>query len=436
MAAKSVSLAYSHRTLSKEWLGERNGELSPRDVTSGSDRKVWWRCKVDPTHEWEASIYNRARLGAGCQMCAGRVATPSTSLRAMHPRIAEEWHAARNGQRTPDTVVPGSCRKVWWKCAADGSHEWQATPASRAKRGSRCPMCSGRIATPTTSLRALYPKLTREWDRARNRDLNPGKLRPGSPRKVWWVCAKDKAHRWQASINNRAMSGKGCPICAGQVVIRKTSLKARHRKIAAEWHESKNGDMRPDEIAPASNRYAWWRCAKNPNHEWRTKIAARTVGGTGCPVCAGRVVSPETSLLALYPDIAAQWHEKKNGKLTPADVMPHSGKRAWWRCSEDPEHVWDAAISTRTLTPGCPICSGRRLSLKTSLHTVNRTLARQWHPTRNAGLTPRDVLPFSRRRAWWRCPKDKTHAWQTTVGQRSKGQGCPVCLGRVATKED
>jgi len=53
--------------LSKEWHPTKNEELTPSDVYSGSNKKVWWKCNNG--HEWEASIANRSKKGRGCYSC-------------------------------------------------------------------------------------------------------------------------------------------------------------------------------------------------------------------------------------------------------------------------------------------------------------------------------------------------------------------------------
>ena len=52
--------------LAKEWNYERNGNLLPSQVTSKSNKKVWWKCKEG--HEWQALINSRNR-GNGCPKC-------------------------------------------------------------------------------------------------------------------------------------------------------------------------------------------------------------------------------------------------------------------------------------------------------------------------------------------------------------------------------
>ena len=56
--------------LLRQWHPLRNGDLSPRQVSPGSHRKVWWRC--DRGHEWQAEVKSRALLGTGCPVCAGK----------------------------------------------------------------------------------------------------------------------------------------------------------------------------------------------------------------------------------------------------------------------------------------------------------------------------------------------------------------------------
>jgi len=52
-----------------EWH-EKN-EKTPKDYTSKSGQRVWWRCKIDPTHEWKASICDRNRKinATNCPLC-------------------------------------------------------------------------------------------------------------------------------------------------------------------------------------------------------------------------------------------------------------------------------------------------------------------------------------------------------------------------------
>lgn len=86
-----------------------------------SKHKAAWICKK--SHRWEAVIMSRTH-GQNCPYCSGKYATSEVNLSITHPSIAAEWHPTKNGNLTPDKVLAGSKKKVWWLCKAN--HCWQA----------------------------------------------------------------------------------------------------------------------------------------------------------------------------------------------------------------------------------------------------------------------------------------------------------------------
>jgi len=63
------SLAKCSPRLIKEWDNEKNGDLTPNDVTNGSDKKVWWICEKG--HSWQAHIYSRTgKKKTNCPECS------------------------------------------------------------------------------------------------------------------------------------------------------------------------------------------------------------------------------------------------------------------------------------------------------------------------------------------------------------------------------
>ncbi len=59
--------------LAQEWHPKKNGNLTPKDVTPNTSKKVRWLCSKNKNHEWDAIIGNRNK-GVGCPYCAGRKA--------------------------------------------------------------------------------------------------------------------------------------------------------------------------------------------------------------------------------------------------------------------------------------------------------------------------------------------------------------------------
>lgn len=204
------------------------------------------------------------------------------------------------------------------------------------------------------------------------------------------------------------------------------NLQIINPRLAQEWHPTKNDDLTPRDITPNSAKKVWWLCKKNKKHEWPATPNDRSTRGNGCPYCSGKAVCDDNCLAKLNPKLAKEWHATKNGNLTPSNVTPNSNKKVWWICGN--KHLWLSAIDKRNKGSGCPYCSGKAVCDDNSLATLNPQLAKEWHPTKNGVLTPRDVTAGSSKKVWWFCKKNHRHdPWKATVSVRRKGAGCPTC---------
>ena len=355
----------------------------------------------------------------------------ANSLGMLQPQLAKEWNYQKNGSLTPEMVYEKSNKKVWWRCPICG-HEWDAVIASRVA-GNGCPEC-GRIkatlsrSTPASpdSLQIANPELCKEWDYDRNGTLTPADVFPFSHRQIWWRCIE--GHQWTATVADRSV-GKGCPYCGGLYPIPgETDLATLFPDIAAEWHPTKNKNLKPSDVLPKSSQKVWWQCKYG--HEWPATVNNRTgKNRTGCPFCSGKQVLPGFNDLATtHPALAREWHPEKNGTLSCRDVTVGSNKKIWWRCSLG--HEWQAVINSRRNGVGCPYCANKKL-LKgfNDLATTHPDIAAQWHPTLNGTLSANDVFAGTAKKIWWRC--EQGHQWTATVNSRTTNRtGCPYCSGQ------
>jgi len=367
-ASVTNSLASRFPEVAAEWHPTKNEDLTPNKVVAGSNKSFWWRCAMASDHEWQAKVTDRIR-GNGCPACSGRIATPATCLRALHPQLADQWHPERNGALTPDNVRPGSNEKVWWQCPKGGDHVWQAMVCNRT-RGRNCPFCAGKKVSITNALASLFPEVASQWHPTKNGAILPDQVVAGSNQQFWWHCPEGPDHEWQAQPCDRTKKNPtGCPFCSGQVVSITNSLTSLFPAVAAQWHPTKNGELTPDKILAGTHKSFWWQCPDCPDHEWQAPVVNRTRAATGCPSCCGLKVAISNSLASLFPDIAAQWHPTKNGNLTPEQVVAGSNKQAWWKCLDGPDHEWQAPPSNRTYSNqfSCPFCIGKRVSVTNSL---------------------------------------------------------------------
>jgi hypothetical protein len=209
-----TDLASQYPEIAKEWHPQKNGSLTPSQVTRASSRSVWWICKKFADHEWKASPKSRTLMESGCPICSGRqILKGFNDLVTTHPQIATQWHPTKNIGRRPTDISKGSNNKVWWVCSDHPDHEWEAVVLSRTFSNSGCPICSGhQTLKGFNDLATTHPELCEQWHPSKNRGLKPDQFSQGSNEKIWWLCPMDSTHEWKAAIHKR-VNGTNCPGC-------------------------------------------------------------------------------------------------------------------------------------------------------------------------------------------------------------------------------
>ncbi len=277
-----------------------------------------------------------------------------------HPEIAKEWLYEKNGDLTPDDVTYGSGRKVWWKC--NKGHEWEAVIKKR-KIGQGCPYCSGKRVTINTCLLTTDPSIAKLFHPNKNGKIKVTNISRGSDKDVWWKC--EKGHEFKRSVANMISLGY-CSKCEKYDKI----FAFQFPKIAKDWNYDKN-NKNPDDYYCNSNIKVWWKC--DNNHELIQRIQVR-IGCEGCYKCKTpkpREIKSGHSLAEKYPKIAKLWHPTKNGDVKPSNVSFGSEKIYWWRCLNNPEHIWERGVGHMGYRSYCPFCDKRKSYSEISIKWLN-----------------------------------------------------------------
>ncbi len=469
--------------LAKEWHPDKNGELQPSGVTSGSSRKVWWMCNKG--HEWMASIKSRNN-GYKCPVCSGQKTVSGVNdLATQFPLIACEWHPTKNGMITPNDISPGSHERVWWRCA--NGHEWCVSPNHRTSKGRNCPYCCGnpKVLPGTNDLASVHPELAKEWHPTKNGNLTPENVTSNSSQRVWWICVK--GHEWKTTVDHRA-NGSQCPICSGG---KQSSFpeQAIFYYVKAVYPDAINGytdvfhnhGMELDIYVPSLSvgieydGFNWHKGITSQNRESKKYQVCKKYGisliriredkantdNATCDVLlfasddlnktikelsqymplisdvdierdknfiinSYKQTLSEASLSIRYPELAKQWHPTKNDSLSPNMFLAKSNHKAWWICGLG--HEWIAAIDSRTRGTGCPYCCNNKiLPGFNDLATKRPDLMKEWNWQKNGSLDPSYLAPGSGKKAIWIC--ENGHEWSAEISSRNKGHGCPYCAG-------
>ena len=433
-----------------EWYGTR---ISKQELPSYSNKKFWWRCTAlsdSPCgHEWFAQVRDRSAEGTGCPCCAGKVVHVDgrNSLQTLRPDLAAELV----NTEFASTLKPGSNKRMEWECrtisANPCGHRWKTTVQSRSVRGRGCPFCAGQAlhVDKRNAMAITHPELASEFV-SEPSGLTAWDMLAGAHKKrVTWVCKTISpnpcGNLWIAAPTDR-LRGNGCPSCGGVSVHSdgRNSLAVLFPDIAAELLPELNDGISASRLRVGSNKRLRWKCltvSTTPcGSVWRTSASHRTIEGTGCPACAGRVPFSDgsNSLHTLHPDIAAEISDDTDANK----ILPASQRRITWECqtvSETPcGHTWVTTAASRVSnSSGCPSCSGR------SVHSSGWNSLSKLHPDIASELISEvdstDLLPGSPKRLKWKCLTLSENPcgfeWHATPHSRTaKQSGCPVCAGQ------
>jgi superfamily II DNA or RNA helicase len=185
--------------------------------------------------------------------------------------------------------------------------------------------------------------LSKLWDDKKNGTAASVLVRSFRP--AWWRC--DNGHSFQRSPRSM-LSDSSCPSCRRGPTT--SSIAKARPGLVPLWNAEKNGDRSPSTVDVAHAGNAWWRCPKGHDFQRPPLIMIRD---SDCPICA----VAEKSLAITNQAVAAEWHPKRNGEITPTQVGADHVMNAWWLCPNG--HEYQATVRSRARgSRSCPTCYG------------------------------------------------------------------------------
>ena len=427
---RNFATAYPELLNEIDW--EKNKNFDPSKLTPRANQKIWWKCEKG--HSWEATITNKTRKGykGDCPFCLNRKLCDDNSLAHVRPDIAKDWHPIKNSPITPNDVIAGGSKKVWWVCKHN--HEWKTTVGARVNNSTGCPKCSlqtSRIEIAIYSeVKALFDNVL--WQEKIDgyecdiliKDKSIGIEVDG----VYWHNRRPEVD----SIKQKLFENKGILLFR----LREEGLPLlSERDITFKWSDNSFPIIRllitqilKFAILAKEDRLKLEKYVSDQKLI-NEKLYREIVSFLPAPPV-------EQSFASIRPDLAKEWAFDLNAPLLPEHFRPASNKIVWWRCPQG--HTWKTTLNNRSSqNNGCPTCPKPYASRATSewnLASINPQLASEWNFEKNENIRPEDLTPKSNIKVWWRC--NKGHEWNTSLSSRSKGTGCPYCYGRFASNEN
>ena len=337
--------------IAKEWNYEKNDNLKPTDVTSGSKLSVWWKCNNG--HTWKAVVSNRTLHKSGCPYCFSSSQTSFSEQAVYYFIKRDSEYDVLNRYKVVigekeievDVFIPD----IFTGIEYDGIYWHKNKVESDTKKG--------------IELDRIGIKLLRIKESTKN--TIEGNI-------IYYNAKKDtyKNLSWAISRLEKLLGLRSKPVNVEESMIAiselcnftalNNSLATRFPLIASEWNYERNKGLQPDQFSNGSSKKVWWRCSLG--HEWQESIVARTNDKLGCPYCSGhRVLAGFNDLKTKCPDLINEWDYEKNVDVNPTDFTKGSHKKVWWTCRFG--HKWQAVIKNRVNGAGCPECAKKHVKV-------------------------------------------------------------------------
>ena len=279
-------LATTHPQLAKEWDYEKNGDLTPQQVTHGSGRKIWWKCPLG--HSYQADLLHRTG-GTNCPICnSGRQTSFAEQalyyyIKKLFPDTINRYRDIFDKGMELDIFIPSILLAIEY----DGVF-WHKGKEERERR--KYHICHQnhirliRIREAPFTNETEFGIIADEMYHIDNMDdrYNLEQL---------LTSFLMKFTRWSTNMIGRRPD---VDLERDELEIRQQYLLAQragsldktHPMVAKEWNYEKNGKLVPSMFQSGSSIRVWWKCSIC-GHEWKTSISHRTNGG-GCEKCYRR----------------------------------------------------------------------------------------------------------------------------------------------------
>lgn len=409
--------------VAEQWNYDKNLELKPTEVTSHSNKKVWWVCNKG--HEFQMAVCDRtAKKRKNCPYCVNKhVLKGFNDLNSICPEVAKEWHPIKNGKMTPDQVLSSSSKKYWWMC--DRGHEYQACLNNRVNKGKRksgCPFCAGkRVLQGFNDIATVRPEIVNEWDVERNGGKLASEILAGTHFKYWWVCPV--GHEYQASPENRTKNATtNCPICARQsqtsfpeqaifYYLKRIFPDAKNRYL----YEGQEIDIFIPSIKVGieyDGKLFHTKDTQNREENKEKKLMNYGIRLIRVKEYCGNKGEEKRNLIWIN-ERKKQDNNIKYALEKILDLLGLDNYSLNLDISEDRINIMDQYyVSMR----------------KKSFAFYHPELIKEWDGDRNHKLKIEMFSTRSGIKVWWKC--DKGHSYNMSFDSRSKGTGCPICAGQ------
>ncbi|MDY5668903.1 MAG: zinc-ribbon domain-containing protein [Bacilli bacterium] len=446
--------------IAAEWDYDKNATV-PEKVSPRDTNIYWWKCKKGHP-SFARSVIHRVNRHDTCPYCSGRkVLTGFNDLQTLFPEISKEWDYEKNNGVLPSEVYAHTWKSYYWVCPKGHHYRKKVYLRTHSIQSIDCPKC---IKAHSTSFpeQALYYYAKQFYPDAINRyrGLTKSGLELDIYIPSWHIGIEYDGKPYHSSKEAKIREQQKYNICKRKSI----------RLIRVKEDDQASGifDDTADEVFYVKKRlndadmnnflisffvdltkWSHNHFAFYVDPHSKRKIPYYFLGvdiniKRDRPKILEYLIDEERSFGTLYPELAKNWDNDRNGSLTPFKFTPGSNYPAFFKCERCGES-WSATISAvtkwkRTLCKKCSMGDNgltwtkRAIKENGSLGEKFKEAVEQWDKDANGNLTPFEIPINYKNEVFWLCPKCG-YKWSQSPNSRVRKNsfaGCPHCTGRVA----
>jgi len=299
--------------LLKEFAYELN-DISPEELTEGSDTRVKWRCKKHG-HVWVTAPYHRIKEKTGCPYCSNKkVLQGFNDLLTVNPPNLRYWDYDKNDKEgiLASNYTPASKQNAWWLC--DKGHHTYNSIVNVINRKTACFECMEDKKQASADAVARIKKRQEVYAKRRERV---------KARQEFIMLAKQKA-----------------------------LLEKQKRYITIiepfwDYDENQKKGFKLENVS--LQRVYCWKCSNG--HKWKADLGS-ILNNPKCPECT----IEENSISKKYPYLADVYDTEMNGGIPPEKCLALDAKYSWWTCRKGHTFIATIASAAKHKERGCMYC--------------------------------------------------------------------------------
>jgi hypothetical protein len=351
------NLAKNRPEIAKEWDYEKNGGLTPENITTHSGRTVYWICAKG--HSYHSSVHDRTRGDnpSSCPDCSTKNSSPEFRIIAeLETIIADVQHRVKIHHYEADIFLPALKLAVEY----DGEYYHGSEKKDRLKNDffkaegitlirvregnlkkiDENDICTGTKRLKKEAINDLFSSLAvlRPTEIAREKVEN-------------YISKSDflnKKRFYDLLSNIKSVSNQN-------------ALLIKFPMLVERWDYERNGNLDPFSVSSGDAQLEVFFVCETHGQYSRTPYSISSLvnpePSLGCKKCSGRAPSAERNLAFGYPKLSREFAYDLNGELTPENLTPGSSRNVWWRCKNG--HEFQRIIKHRTKKGDddkCPHC--------------------------------------------------------------------------------